>query len=565
MPEENELEQIVGEAAVETAPVAPAAEPPAPAAPKTAAEMRAAFNEQREAQLEQEEEEIDPDLSILPREPKTPAAETEEEADEQAEEEKPAEDAPAEGEEAHAVAAAPLFEVGKETPETYAAKKAEILGQFEEVPDEIKQLLEFNEQENAALRASVSEIDAIGSKDTIIKTAKAIDEVYADTTIENGKPKYNPLPLITHLRTDHKEVFTDVADQLFQADSVNFPRMSVMEEILVKNFGLEKANAAAAFLQSDMPLPATPPASLLPAVIPAAVKEAYFAMPEVRRFEIQSKAQTLADLEADLEATTEEYYKPELREKIVAARASLEAEIDPLLKAQAGIDSQREATMRAQRQESEGRAALFNQTTTRHMGDMMNLQEDFAKALAPKFDFAAPDTQIVHGRNTTARLANAFSFLIETDGSFIDDPMADVYAKQLKDEGVNYDFTKGRNLLKQHFQAVALLQTLENSKAAKPAIEKADLQHKRIQMAIRTEFNEVLGQISTKLASSAGKALETKVADLAAKKQFARLQPKTKADTRTRDTRSADEQRAAYNKQVAAKTGEELYEQYADQ
>ena len=137
--------------------------------------------------------------------------------------------------------------------------------------------------------------------------------------------------------------------------------------------------------------------------------------------------------------------------------------------------------------------------------------------------------------------------------------MATFYAQQLSEEGIKFDFNKGRDLLKQHYKATEKVTALKLRQASAQHIEIATRELNKIMFDIKAEQKQLLGQLSSKYVKSNGAALGKQVDAITAKKQAVKaIIPGRSATSKT--VKPIKDEIAEYNRELAVATGEELYD-----
>lgn len=540
-------------AAVETP--APAAEPIAPVAggdngggePVSDSAAIAEFNKSVEAGLNEADE---------------PAVETPPAVEEGAEVDTPAgEDEPAPAEEgATGDEPTPIVFAADDAPEIYAEKKKAVLDSVDltEAPA-VQALIDHQEAKIVAQGEVLGQLEAIANKDQLIKVGSAMNSLF-ETEIVDGEVKVNAAPLVNLFKSDFKDEFRPIAEEFLGTDSAKYQGASLLEEILIDNFGAEKAQKMVGYGFHDQPLPVVAQKMTLPAAVDPKTADAYWKMPEVERFEIQSLTDEIIGLEADMkDGDLTDWRKEEVATTLRDRREKLAGKINIINDVQHGIDAQKATEERTVRQNQENAIRFRNTVTQEYNGEVFELADTFAKDLAPRLTYADADTQLSQARNVMSRVNNALAFVINDDGSTTEDPMAEFYAKQLSEEGLKYDFNKGRDLLKQHYKATEKVTALKLRQASPQHIEIAIREKNKIMFDIKTEQKQLLGQLASRYVKSNGAALGKQVDAITAKKQAVKAIVPGRAATST-TVKPIKDEIAEYNRELAATTGEELYD-----
>lgn len=454
----------------------------------------------------------------------------------------------------------------EDTPEIFKGKRDAILEKYDltKAP-EVTSLIEHLESRVAAQDEVLNEIEAVANKDSLLKLGGAMNHLFADSDVDptTGAIKVNAEPLVNLLRTDYKDEFRPIAEEVFASPSGKYQGATLFEELMIDTFGSDKATKMIHFGRTDAPLPVVPSMLQLPSGIREEAKEAYWKMPESERFEIDGLATDIALLQREFkDPETSDWRKEEIGEILADKRGKLEGKVSIIDDMQRGIDATKAQQQVAIRQRAEADLRFRNSVNTKHNDEIFELADTFAKDLAPRLTYADTDTQLPQARNILARVYNALDFQINDDGSFTDKPIADFYAKQLAEEGVKGDFVKARDLLKSLYKANEKLEALESRKASPQHIERAKKEKSRIMFNLKIEQQQFLGQISTKYVKSNGTALNKQIEAVTAKKQAVRQIVPGKADTSTKPRPIKDEI-ADYNRSIAAKNGDELYNAHA--
>ena len=459
---------------------------------------------------------------------------------------------------------APTDEVFEFAPEqdfeTFERTKAAYLETVEITP-ELKAIHDRYEAEIAALR----ETTANGNDSpTISRAVEALGRIY-ETEVVEGDIKPNTKPLVEVLRTDYSNEFSDISREILEADSTKYQGMSVFEERLVDDLNAtpEKLKNILAYLQSDTSnLPIAPP--LVPRGIDEKLADAYAEVGEPKRFEIESLLTEVARLEGELGETTESYYKDEIIKQINDVKAKLSSEVNMLSRIQTGINSERRNTETAQRQAFEAAQKFERETWDAYNTEIFTIADNFAQDLAPKLSFVEGETALAMSRNVLARVNNALAFDVDAQMNLIADPTAEYFAKQLKEEGIDFDFAGGRNLLLNHLKATRKLATLESRRASPAAIENAKREKAAALKDIKVEQQALLGQISAKYVASSNKSLSAKVEKLNEAKQKTRAVISKSNGNLPQKTGNVRADIRAHNRQVAemVKDGDDLFDFY---
>lgn len=488
----------------ETAIPAPETPIPAPAAPETPAPAAieeptkpmsiADYNKAREAEIDADGPEADAP------------------AEESASEEKPAAEVPA---------VEPITFEEADTVEIVLEKGKKLKEQYDFDPS-VQAYIDNLESRVQGVTPAYADLPA--SPETVKEIVMAFDALFDMVPVAEGSSELvpNTAPAINLLRTNYGNEFRSIAEGILASDSTKYAGSSLMEEILVDNFGRDKAQNMLAYGHANIPLPVIPAGVNLPAGMAEGLKEAYMQLPEPERFEIEGLANDVRDLEDRLKDASE-YARPDLEQELTEKRNRLNGKIFTIEKIQSGLNADRDTKARTERQNKEQAAAFLDKVNTAYNTEIFGMADTFSKDLAPRLTFADAAVQPALARDINTRVFNALAFTINDDGSYSPDPMADYYAGQLAQEGVKFDFAKGRELLKQHHNATARVIALQNTPNTSPqAIERAVKKKEGLMNEIRANQVDLMGQISTKYVKGVGNALGAQTQALLEKKQAAR-------------------------------------------
>lgn len=536
MADENEDKEIIApEPPVEEAkapegeqPTPPNDPPPAeePKAPQTIEE----FNAAREKELEAEDESQD--------------EESDEEADEETEDQET---------ELETI----TFEESDDTT-AFLEKGAKVKERYEDLPDDYQAYVTELER-RASATPDVADLPV--SLESAKKITGALDSMYETIKDEEtGQMTINPAPVVELFRTDYKNEFPVLAKAMLASDSMKYQGQSMMEEFMIDTFGVEKFQNMMGYAHANIPLPTLPTGIALPSIVPETHKEAYFGLAEVKRFEIEGLSTAIADLTERLKDAAE-YNKAELEQELGEKKAKLNAELQVIEDRQFRINQEREGKAREQRQAAENQARFQQAVIAEYNTEIFGMADAFSADLAPRLTFADAAAQTGLARDINTRVFNALAFTVNDDGSYGVDPMADYYANQLKEEGIKFDFARGRELLQRHHAATATLVQLKNTPGtSQMQIERAEKAKRNVMFEIKSNHSELLGQISKKYVKGTTKALEEKVNEQMSKKQAARPRIGGNGVTASPKGLSTKDAIKKYNQAVAAKNGDELYE-----
>lgn len=454
------------------------------------------------------------------------------------------------------------FDAENETADTYAEKKKQIEEGWE-LPAPVTAQISYLESELAKAReAGLADLPL--PKETVVAVANAFDQMYDSVDDGNGGLTPNVEPAVSMLREKYARQFPEFAKAVLGTDSSKYKGASLMEEFMVDTFGAEKAEAMLAYGHSTVPLPTVPTAAKLPDGVSKELTEAYAKWPEIKRFELEGLTKELKEKEAELE-TAADYYKDDIRTAIGTLKEKINAEVQSLVDKQNGLNSERAVAERETRQRTEAAQHFNNTVNTEYNTEIFAMADDFAKQIAPALTFADSDTQIGHARNILTRVQNALGFMIEENG-FSADPMADFYAGQLKEEGIKFDFAKGRQLLQEHYVATRNLLAVKNTKGVTPdEIARAERKKNAALSNVKAEQRQLLGQITQKYVKSNANQLQRNTEEQLKNKQQVRVKPPARpgAVQSGKDSRDrVDTDIKDYNRRRAAEiaSGDDLYD-----
>lgn len=440
-----------------------------------------------------------------------------------------------------------------------------------EITPQLQTILDRQDALLTERASQISEFESFGGVETAKEIVTSFNKLF-ESELKEGDAQPNAAPLVQTLQKQVPGEFSAIAAEMFASDSLKYKGQSVFEEILIDQFGADekKVQAIADFLSApnaSLPVPQTP----TPKGVDSKLVDAWADVGEVKRFEIESLLEEIAEKAAERDAEDNPYLKQTLEAELGEKQKQLNAEISLLQKVQNGIDSQKQQVATAQRRQFEARAQFEQRVEQSYLKDIFNLADSFAKDLAPKLSFVDETAQLSASRDILARVQNALAFGYDADGKMVEDPHAERFAKQLQDEGVKFDFAKGRNLLHSYLQATRKVELLTDKvnrrQASPPALEQARRERENLMRDIKTEYRELQGQLSAKYVKSAGNALKSKVDKIAGDKQKARAVV-VKGAAKSQSAGGGDVSRdiAAYNKRRAAEiaNGDDLFASYAE-
>lgn len=403
----------------------------------------------------------------------------------------------------------------------FTQSKTAFLEQYE-VPQPVMDLLDLAESK----LQDTSGFEEYGGKTRVDETFSALDSLY-ESNIEGSSgseiPVPNVKPLLQLLTTKYKNEFSGIAAEIMMADSLKYKGASVLQELLMDVFTLTPSQLGQVhnFLVHQTPLPKIEDRVSLPAGIDEKLKDAYWRLSERRRYEIESMAKELAQLEADV-PTLDAYYKKEGERKLAELHETMADEIAMLRDVQAGIDSTNQMRAATDRQREADREAFNVELQTEYLTETFEISENFATAISAQLTFLDESMRLTSARDISARVANALAFRYDDEFKYHEEPTAKIYADQLKKEGIKFDFAKGSHLLHEHLLAVRKVKVLKRTNGSPEAIAAAEREKAKVLKEIKAGQVELLGQIATKYVASASGALEEKIAKTAEKKQAAR-------------------------------------------
>lgn len=471
-------------------------------------------------------------------------------ADEPAGEE--ATEAPAET----AEAAEPEVTIAKDAPLDEFNEQIDAYLETVEVTPEIQTIIDRLRTENAA----VAELDAVGGKENLVKFGTALTRLFETEIEPSGTIKVNAAPLITELRTAYKDEFRPIMEEGLSTDSTKYQGATLLEEIMIDSFGGEKATKMLAYAMADDPLPITPPNLLMPHGLDDSHKEAYLRLSEPKREQIQSLVDKIVELTEESKDATA-WRQSEIAAELRESQGILDDEYQSIKDKQQVLNNERERTATTQRQQAEKAAEFRTRVATEYNSELFAMDDALVADLAPRLSYADADTQVAQARNITARIKNALAFGFDENGGVLADPLAERYAKQLVEEGVKFDFAKGRELLQRHYKATEKVTQLKLMNANPLFIERATRERNAIMFDIKTEQKVLVGQLASKYVKSNSAAIGKQVDEIRQKKQAVRSITSGKPETRVTRPAPKDEI-AAFNAKVAkaAANGDELFE-----
>ncbi len=427
--------------------------------------------------------------------------------------------------------------------EEFSATKEKYFQEYEVTP-ELASILDYYEQAlskaapsslaeaAAAGGAALAQPDAAvvfepyGGQPRVEKVMNALDRL-AETDVTGAigaeEAVNNARPLVELLKTDFSREFSAIASEILMSDSMKYQGASVFQEAIMDTFraGPEKFVNIWNYLVHQTPLPTTAAASSLPSGIEDSLADAFWQLPERKRFEIESWAKEIAQIEKDL-PTMDKYYADEAKVKLSELSDKLSDEIVTLRKVQAGIDSTRTNEQTTARQQAQEAAAFTTELLGEYYGEVFTMSQQFADMIAPQLHFLDEKMRGFAAQNIVAHISSALTFLYDEEFNFVPDPTAAHYAEQLKKSGITFDFKAGSELLHKHLLACRKVKVLKRTNASPASIDKAERDKKAILKDIKAAQTELIGQITARFVKSAGNALQEKVTSAGQKKQAVR-------------------------------------------
>lgn len=460
---------------------------------------------------------------------------------------------------------APIVFSSDDAPDVIQDKVKQVLEGYDlEQAPEIKGLIEFQQAQLAERDAKLNEFSNIANPQVVVKVASALSAMLeTDLDPATGQTSVKVEPLINLLREDYTEEFKPIAEAALRTPSTRYEGANLFEELLIDEFGIEKAQKMVAYGTANIPLPVMPANLALPEGVDERFKEAYFRLPEVKKFDIEGLVSDISQLEKDIKDSPD-YLKTELATKHTELRSRLDAELHAIENTQKVLDGERAAATRLEQERIESNDRFHRTVFSTYTRSLVDIEDAFAQELAPKLTYADADTQLSQARNIMTRISNAFSFEIRSDGTFQEDPAADRYAKQLAEEGVKYDFAQGRRLLQSYYKATATVEALKERKAGQARIDYAQGELDKLRYDVKTEERVLLGQLTQRYVKSNGQAMAKQVAAVREKKQIARTPTSGRFAAPPAGSGDVDKDLAAYNRRIRAgiASGEDLYEAY---
>ncbi len=391
----------------------------------------------------------------------------------------------------------------------------------------------------------------------------------AESDVVDGAVVPNVEPAVEAIRTLYKNEYPAFTTRIFESDSTKYAGMTVFEEKMFDELGAtpDKLKNIVSYLESNDPASALPiPPPPTPKGVDAKLAEAYREVGEPKRFEIESLTKEIERLETELEEADEPYYKKQITDSINDVQAKLNTEINILARVQSGINSDRSAQEVQARQQTEFAQKIQTDVWNTHDSEMNQMLESFAAELAPRLSFVEGDAALSMSRNVLSRVNNALDFDVNDRMEMIPKPKADFFARQLKEEGIDFDFKSGRDLLHKALKLTDKLTRQKAGGASIAAIAKTEQDKANAFRDIKVEQKALLGQISQKYVKSSGKKLTDAVEDLQSKKVKARAVISKTNGSAPREKAYSRSDIAEYNRRHAAeiKNGDDLFNEYAE-
>lgn len=378
-----------------------------------------------------------------------------------------------------------------------------------------------------AAKAAEIAFEPYGGPARVEKTMTALKrlvEINIDGNAGNEIPRPNAKPVVELFKTDYSREFSEIAAEILMSDSMRYPGASVFQEVVMDVFHVspQKFGDVYNYLIHNAPLPEYGTAESLPAGIDETLRDAFWAKPERMRFELESLANEIAQLERDM-GNLDSYYKEEAQKKLTPLKEKFADEIQQLVQIQKGINSTKSTEQITQRQQADAAAVFSRELEQEYLGETFDLSQGFVDVIAPQLTFLDEKMRTSYARSLVARVASALSFLYDPRTfAFVADPAADVYAAQFKEEGITFDFVQGRELLYKHLLACRKVKVIKQAGLGQASLDEAEREKKAILKEIKAGQTEIIGQMTALSVTSAGTALKKKVDEAAGKKQAVR-------------------------------------------
>ncbi|HXG84766.1 MAG TPA: hypothetical protein VNI84_12150 [Pyrinomonadaceae bacterium] len=451
------------------------------------------------------------------------------------------------------------------TFDAFAERKRAYLDTVEITP----QLQAILDRQDVELEKALAAGAASSGDEYANQIVEALGKIY-ETEVIDGDVVPNVAPAVEAIRTLYKNEYPAFTTKIFESDSTKYAGMTVFEEKMFDELGAtpEKLKHIVSYLESEdtaASLPVPPPPT--PQGVDVKFAEAYREVGEAKRFEIESITSEIARLNAEMAETTEPYDKKQIADQLNDLQGKLNSEVGILARIQSGINSERQQQEVQVRQQSEAAQRVVAEVWTTHDTEMNRMLESFAQDLAPRLSFVEGETALSMSRNVLSRVNNALDFDVNDRMEFIPKGKADFFAKQLKDEGINFDFEAGRRLLYKSLQLTDKLTKQRAQNASPAAIARTQDQKAEVLKDIKVEQKALLGQISGNYVKSSNKKLTDTVKELNDKRVKARaVISKSNNNSTAQRSQNPRADIAAYNQQRASaiKNGDDLFNEYAE-
>lgn len=455
-------------------------------------------------------------------------------ADEELEKEEEGGEPKAEGEEAEPAAGegepaeAKTYEFTKELDEeTFKAQREEFLASFEESPvlETVKSILAVQDEKLAEATAANAAYQAVGDVDTVKKTFDAFGELF--TTKKDGDELVpNTAPLVNLLRKDYPNELPALARNIFMLPSGKYQGANMFQEQIMDAYGLTPAqvNAITQYMEAPSAAALPKPAEVFPVSLKSHIEEkyaeAFYDLPEPKRHALEEMGAEVARLNREIEDVADDASRAVYKNELIVSRnkiaQDLDSEVSTIMKVQAGIDAGKQTQQNTIRQAYEAKVEYRNSLFQAHTQAVFEIGDTYAQELAPKLEFLEENQRPGFASAISAKVGNALNFYIGEDRegkiAFEDDPAAEYWAKQLKSEGVDYDFNEGRKLIQNRYLALDKLMTLKAGRNTSPeAIRRAQSELDTVNKEIKAAKLEIMGKQATTFVKSQTKKLQTDI------------------------------------------------------
>jgi hypothetical protein len=407
--------------------------------------------------------------------------------------EEPAKEPEAPKEEVAAAPAAEPFKFTEGSDDDTFTKERDAYLETVEITPELQTILERQNAQITALAAKTAENPAVAAAEPdefAVKATAALNKLVEFRQAEDGTVIPDTTALVDLLRNDFKQEMSQVVFDLNAQESLKYKGLTVFQEFLKDGAGLDDRGVAnlETFLASGGKI-ATP--SYVPEGIDAKFAEAFWQHPDrddLTRLMGEAKEVITSPL-----ATEDD--KNEARRLVNAANQSLQM-------IQRGLDADKADRTRTEAAITQERQAVAAKADQSYLQTGVEMLRTFSEGLAPKLT--------IFDEKGAGVTALAYAALVEK--ALTDDEWAKYAQEDLKKQGVDFDWKKGRTLLDDLYRVEHKIAALEAKPGTNPrAIALARQEKSNALKAIKLEQTDLMGRITKIAIAGAGKRLEQEI------------------------------------------------------